>query len=279
MNSELLAELVNALNRREPVAMLTVTHATGLFAGRMGSHCLLWQDPRRKPLGDLGLGDLTDQVIRDALNALADHQHRMLSYETDDGAVRIFAEVQTQPPRLLIVGAGHIAVPLATIAALCDFQVIVLDDRPQYADAARFPDADRVIAGPFRDELRKLRQEGSGFDASTFVVLVTRGHQHDVECLLELLDDPLAYIGMIGSQRRIKAVFQLLENEQNVAPEKLDRVYAPIGLDIGARTPAEIAVCIMAEIISVMRGGRAESLSERIRRERIARRHRARIST
>jgi xanthine dehydrogenase accessory factor len=105
--------------------------------------------------------------------------------------------------------------------------------------------------------------------------MVTRGHQYDVESLLEVLDDPVAYIGMIGSQRRVRAVFALLEQEQGIAPEKFDRVYAPIGIDIGARTPAEIAVCIMAEIINVLRGGPAPSLSHQIRAERQARRERA----
>jgi xanthine dehydrogenase accessory factor len=97
-----------------------------------------------------------------------------------------------------------------------------------------------------------------------------------VESLLEVLDDPLAYIGMIGSQRRIRAVFELLENEQGVPPEKFDRVFGPIGLDIGARTPAEIAVCIMAEIINVLRGGPAVTMSEQIRQERRARLERLR---
>jgi xanthine dehydrogenase accessory factor len=88
---------------------------------------------------------------------------------------------------------------------------------------------------------------------------------------LELIDDPLAYIGMIGSQRRIRAVFELLAREYGLAPAKLDRIYAPVGIDIGARTPAEIAVCILAEIINVQRGGRAPSLSHRLRNERRAR--------
>jgi len=128
------------------------------------------------------------------------------------------------------------------------------------------------------DELRTLRASGRGLDADTYVVLVTRGHSHDVECLVELIDDPLAYVGMIGSRRRIDAVLQLLASEKGLAAERLDGVHAPIGLDIGARTPAEIAVCIMAEIINVMRGGSAVSISELRRRERMDRRERARVN-
>ncbi len=140
---------------------------------------------------------------------------------------------------------------------------------------ARFPSAQRVIAGPFRAELAALREQGPGLDANTYIVLVTRGHQHDIDCLVEVLDDPVAYIGMIGSQRRIRAVFELLERERGIPAGKFDRVHAPIGLDIGARTPAEIAVCIMAEMINVLRGGPAVSLGEQIRREHLARRQRA----
>jgi xanthine dehydrogenase accessory factor len=228
--------------------------------------------------GELCLGPLAETVWRDARQAIEARQHRNLTYTTDDGELRLFVEVQAKPPHLIIVGAGHIAVPMAEIASLCDFEVSVLDDRPMYANSERFPDADRVITGPFRDELRGLRESGRGLDPDTYVVLVTRGHQHDVDCLVDLLDDPLAYIGMIGSQRRIQAVFQLLESEEGIEPTRLDGVYAPIGLDIGARTPAEIAVCIMAEIINVMRGGPAVSLSEQIRQERLARRERARTA-
>jgi xanthine dehydrogenase accessory factor len=187
--------------------------------------------------------------------------------------VKVFVEVQVQPSHLIIVGAGHIAVPLASIASTCDFSVTVLDDRPQYAHPARFPTANQVIAGPFREELAALRAK-SGLNKHTYIVLVTRGHQYDVDCLVEVLDDPLAYIGMIGSKRRIRAVFELLEQEQGIPPEKFDRVYAPVGLDIGARTPAEIAVCIMAEIINVMRQGAAIPMSQQIRQERQARRQR-----
>jgi xanthine dehydrogenase accessory factor len=156
--------------------------------------------------------------------------------------------------------------------------VTVLDDRPQYANRQRFPTADRVIAGPFAEELPRLRHGRQTFDGNTYLVLVTRGHQYDVACLLEVLDDPVAYIGMIGSQRRIRAVYELLEREQGIPPHKFDRIHAPIGLAIGAQTPAEIAVCIMAEIISVQRGVqpgvRPGGLSEPLQRQRRARRTR-----
>ena len=120
-----------------------------------------------------------------------------------------------------------------------------------------------AIAAPLRETVRDLPM-----DHDTFIVLVTRGHSHDVECLLEVLDRPVAYIGMIGSQRRVDAVFELLAEEEGIDPAKFDRVYAPIGIAIGARTPAEIAVCIMAEMINVLRGGPAASISDKRRGDR-----------
>jgi xanthine dehydrogenase accessory factor len=273
MNDELLQALLASLDAREAVALISITSATGVYANAMGNHALVWLENERQPLGDLGVGELSDHIFYDARRALLDREHRHLTYTKPDGEVKAFVEVQVQPPHLIIVGAGHIAVPLASIASTCDFSVTVLDDRPQYAHPARFPTAQQVIAGSFREELAALRNK-VGFDKHTYIVLVTRGHQHDVDCLVEVLDDPLAYIGMIGSQRRIRAVFDLLEQEQGIPSEKFDRVYAPIGLDIGARTPAEIAVCIMAEIINVMRNGPAVSMSQQIRQERQARRER-----
>lgn len=273
-----LAELVAALDRREPFAVATAIAVTGEMAPQSGRRLLLWADAARPPVGDLDVGPLAAELAGAARSALDERRHRTVTLTAPGGSLTAFIEVQAQPPHLIVVGAGHIAVPLAAIAKISDFEVTVLDDRPQYAHQARFPTADRVVAGPFRPELAALRRGRPAFDPHTYIVLVTRGHQHDVECLLEVLDDPVAYIGMIGSRRRVAAVFDLLAAEQGIAAEKFDRVRAPIGLDIGARTPAEIAVCIMAEIINVLRGGPAQSLSDQMRSERQARRARAKQS-
>ncbi len=270
MHHSLLAALTASIEARRPVALVTVTACPDAEA--IGRHALVWLDG--EPLGALGLGDIEQQALADALDALRVRNHKTLSYQTAAGPVKLFVEVQHRPPELIIVGAGHIAVPLARLGALCDFTVTVLDDRPQYANRPRFPDADTVLATPLRATMRDWVAAGR-LDSDTFVVLVTRGHQYDIDCLLEILDEPLAYIGMIGSQRRVRTVFDLLTVEQGIPPEKFDRVYAPIGIAIGARTPAEIAVCIMAEIINVMRGGPARSISDRRRETALERRARA----
>lgn len=275
-DQEILSTVMAALERRRAVALVTVTAGTGIFADRVGLRQVVVVETAQQAPGDLIAPQLGEQILRDVHAALAARIPRSAVYHAGSDFLQVFIDMQTPPPHLLIIGAGHIAAPLAEIGRICEFEVTVLDDRPQYANRQRFPSADRVIAGAFTDELQRLRRGQPTFDENTYVVLVTRGHQYDVACLLEVLDDPVAYIGMIGSQRRIRAVYELLEREQGVVPEKLDRIHAPIGLNIGAQTPAEIAVCIMAEIISVQRGmagdGIGGSLSAPLQRQRQARR-------
>ena len=275
MQKELLSTLIDAIENREAVALVTVTKGDGVYAGAVGRNAVVWPQPDRRPAGALGLGAKCNAVLHDVRTAIERKKHMQFSYAEDDGSFSVFVEVQARPPHLIIAGAGHIAVPLASIAKTCDFLVTVIDDRPQFAHVARFPAADRVVAGPFRPTLVDLRQGKDVFDSDTYLVLVTRGHQYDIDCLLEVLDDPVAYLGMIGSSRRIRAVFELLESEQSIPASKFDRVRAPIGIDIGAITPAEIAVCIIAEIICVLRDGTLPGMSEQIQQERTQRRMRA----
>lgn len=145
--------------------------------------------------------------------------------------------------RLVIVGAGHIARPLSKLAAEVGYQVVVLDDRPEYAVSEFFPEAHQVVVGDYERELPALVEQ-----AMTSVVLVTRGHKHDQDCLRLVAELPLLYLGMIGSQRRVEAVYADLIAE-GISLEALRDVHAPIGLEIGARTPAEIAVSILAQMI------------------------------
>ncbi len=261
MTDQTLENLLASLAAGQAVALVTVVEADGVYADAVGRRTLVWPD--RDSPADMGLGPLAARVIADAQDCLAQRRPQLLIYTEETGSFSVFVEVQRRPPTLLIVGAGHVALPLAQLGKLVDFEVVVLDDRPAFANPQRFPMADRVLARPFQEALAEWP-----IDADTFIVLVTRGHSHDVESLLTVLDSPAHYIGMIGSKRRVKAVFDLLEKDQGISPAKFDRVFAPIGLDIAAESPAEIAVAIMAEIIKVHRGGRATSLAEALRADR-----------
>lgn len=180
-----------------------------------------------------------------------------------DEAPQIFVEVIERPPRLVIAGAGHCALPLSRIGRMLGFDIVILDDRPECATGERFPDASRILVGDLGVQIDAL-----ALDADSSVVLVTRGHKQDEEILRRIVHLPLAYIGMIGSRRRIRAVFADMERD-GYDPAHLDRVHAPIGLDIGAETPEEIAVSILGEIIRVRKGrGDGRSLALRDGRAR-----------
>jgi xanthine dehydrogenase accessory factor len=160
------------------------------------------------------------------------------------------------PPKLIVVGAGHIAVPLVKIAKVLDFHVTVIDDRLLYANRERFPDADEVLTGDMAQMLKEMN-----ITSSCYIVLITRGHAYDEPCLRNIMHSKAKYIGMIGSRRRIKACFQRFRDEEKVTEEAIERIYAPIGLDIATETPAEIALSILGEVIKIRRGGKAASLS------------------
>ncbi len=149
------------------------------------------------------------------------------------------------PERLLILGGGHIALPLCQFAAQCGFRVFVADDRPDFANADRFPQADGVLCDSFDKAIETLR-----ITPYDYVVIITRGHTHDADCLRTILPGTQpAYLGMIGSRRRVSGLLAALEKE-GLDPERLAHINTPIGLKIGAVTPAEIAVSILAELIA-----------------------------
>lgn len=172
------------------------------------------------------------------------------------GAVEVYLELHHPPVELIIVGAGHLAQPLCTLGAILGMDVTVLDDRPEFATTERFPEASQVLrvdfSRPFGDVL---------LHSWSHVLLVTRGHRYDYECLRVVLEQERlpAYIGMIGSRRRVRATFKALL-EEGVPRETLRRVRAPIGLDLGAETPAEIAVAVAAELVLEWRGGTGQAL-------------------
>ncbi|AFY34279.1 XdhC family protein [Calothrix sp. PCC 7507] len=169
-----------------------------------------------------------------------------------------FIETLLPPPTLLIIGAGHIAVPLAQIAKIIGFQVIIQDDRPEFATKERFPEASLIIAQPI-DSIREIINK----IPDLYVVLVTKGYLQDLPALKLLYNHQLAYIGMVGSKKRVHTVYKMLQDE-GYAVDFLQTIYAPIGLDIGALTPEEIAVSICGELIKVRRGGRGVSLSDKL---------------
>ncbi|MGE3314534.1 MAG: XdhC family protein [Planctomycetaceae bacterium] len=146
--------------------------------------------------------------------------------------------------RLIVIGAGHVGQKVAELAAEADFDIWVVDDREQYCNRERFPSASKLIVDSFDNSLTGLE-----VDTDTYCIIVTRGHNHDEEALLHLAETPARYLGMIGSRRKIKMIFEDLLRE-GISRESLQRVHAPLGIDIGSQTVPEIAVSIVAELIA-----------------------------
>lgn len=200
----------------------------------------------RGTVGDASL----DVAARELGAALLAGSEAVRTVEVGDAM--LYAEAHRPPARLFIVGAGHIAVPLARLGVILGFPVIVLDDREEFADADRFPGAE-VARTDFSDPFRATRP-----GPADLVVLVTRAHRYDFDCLRALLDAPIPprYVGMVGSRRRVRAAFGALR-DAGVPRDRLASVYAPIGVEIGAETPEEIAVSIAAELVAVRRDAQA----------------------
>ncbi len=265
--SRIAREVVEAAAGGPPVAVATVISAPEGAMPAPGAKLLVRADGSR--LGSLGGGSLEEAVAADAHAALTSRprsQVETLHYraggarsprrEAAADAFSLMIEVTERPATLLIVGGGHVGQSIATIGAHAGFSVAVLDDRAAFANEERFPMADQVICGDYVEELRRFP-----IDAATYVVLVSRGHKQDELALREVVNSEAAYVGMIGSLRRVGTVLTHLARE-GYPRTALERVHTPIGLDIAAETPEEIAVSIVAEIIAVRRGGGGGKMSE-----------------
>jgi xanthine dehydrogenase accessory factor len=253
---KLVEELIRIQEEGAAGVLATVVEAANNGAIEPGENLLIRDG--RPVVGTIRQERLIEAVLKEADARLKEEKSKLVSLELPDngGQVEVFFEVLPAPPKLIVVGAGHIAVPLAKFAKLLDFHVTVLDDRILFANRERFPGADDIRVGDMAAELK-----GLPLAPSTYIVLRTRGHKYDEPCVREIVHSRAKYIGMIGSRRRIKALFEKFRNEEKIAEEILQRVYAPIGLDIATETPEEIALSIMAEIVKVRRGGEARSLS------------------
>jgi xanthine dehydrogenase accessory factor len=217
--------------------------------------------------GSLGNPALDEAVAALMREALSDARTRdgLRQIELDGETVEIYLEMRWPVQELIVVGAGHVAQPMAHVGALLGFKVTVIDDRPDFATRERFPDADRLIRADFSDPFAEVP-----LHARSHILLVTRGHKYDYECLIRALraDPAPAYIGMIGSRRRVRATYvQLIE--EGFDRTLIDRIHAPVGLDIGSETPEEIAVSVAAELVMLRRGGTGVPLKDR---ERVAER-------
>jgi xanthine dehydrogenase accessory factor len=260
-------ELEEAYERGESVALVTILETRGSTPQKAGAKMVVGRDGRLR--GTVGGGCVENEILWRARRVIETRRCEIeeFDFNADEdenglicgGSMKVFIEPVIPPPRLFVIGAGHVGMPVAQVAKLAGFEVIVLDDRVKYANRERFPDADVVEAGPIPALAEKFE-----YGDNAFVVIVTRGHKEDEEALRTFIESDAAYIGLIGSVTKLEKLFRRLEKD-GVPRERLDRVHSPIGLDLGGSAPGEIAVSIVAELLAVryQRTGRPMMLTER----------------
>jgi xanthine dehydrogenase accessory factor len=262
-NKAVFEALLDAQSKGEPVALATVVSVKGSVPRHEGSKMLVRLDS--SIVGTVGGGAMESLVVKEALAAMQDGQSRMPSYTLNDleagdpgvcgGTVQVFIEPIGLAPTLLVIGVGHVGKALAELAKWSGYRVLVSDDREAYCNPEYLPDMDGyIVCKP--GEVTKH----TDITPQTYIAAVTRGMPVDLDLIPALLGTDAPYIGLIGSRRRWALTASTLKEQRRLNDAQLQRIHAPIGLELQAETPQEIAVSIMAEIIMVRRGGSGEPM-------------------
>lgn len=253
MEDKIYIEITKLIKQDTPAALATVVESSGSTPRMVGAKMLVKSDG--SILGTIGGGRVELLVIEEALKIMHESSGRIIEYDLTSskkgigaicgGNMKVFIEPIQKQEKLFIFGAGHIAQPLAVMGKTLGLKVFVVDDRPSYANTKRFAAADKVICGKFKETIKKLP-----LDKKSYAVIITYSHSLDYQVLKSCLKYDLAYLGMIGSKNKVRIVFDKLKKD-GISKRKLSKVFAPVGLEIGAEAPAEIAVSILAQIIKV----------------------------
>ena len=257
MNREVFRAVADALERGEASALVTIVSTTGSTPQRVGAKMLVYADGRI--VGTIGGGCYENDAFWKAREAIKTRRPELVHYELSDdfaqesglicgGQMDVYIEPIEPSAELYVIGAGHVGLYLARLAAEVGFRVHVVDDREKFANAERFPTAVEVVVDDIPSWIGR-----ASLPPHAYAVIVTRGHTNDLEALRALALRELRYLGLIGSRAKVARIYEALVADQ-MSSEALMRVHAPIGLDIGAVTPQEIAVSILAELIAVKHG-------------------------
>lgn len=254
---EVYQEIVKTISKGEPVVLATVISSHGSTPRKAGAKILVKKD--RTTVGTIGGGNVEHTIIRKAMEVMNSSEaqvvHFDLSGEEDlpgmicGGQMDIFLEPIVPRETLYLFGAGHISQNVAAMGKRLGFQVVVIDPRTEFNNAEQFPTADSLIVEEYTSAFSQL-----SINRESYIVICTPGHASDEQCLQFATGAGAKYIGMIGSRKKVKDIKERLL-QRGVSEQQLDRVNAPIGLDINAETPEEIAISILAKIVKVRRGG------------------------
>jgi xanthine dehydrogenase accessory factor len=255
---DLFEEVIKLRREGKRGALATIVHTNGSIPSFESSRMLVREDG--SIAGTIGGGCVEAEVWAAAKEVMNEEAPRKMTFNLNNeanydnglicgGTLEIFVEPILPQPMLYIFGGGHVSIALANAAHTAGFAIGVIDDRESFANPERFPMAQEIHTS-FEEAFSRIKAT-----ASTYMVIVTRGHKDDMRVLAWAVGASPRYIGMIGSKRKVLSVYRALEKE-GVAPEKLASVHAPVGLEIGALTPEEIAISITAELIAVRRGAK-----------------------
>jgi len=238
-------------------AVATIVNVSGSIPSFKSAKMLVGEEGTL--VGTIGGGCVEAEVVQAAREVIAEERPRTLRFDLNQdpkydtgllcgGSLEIFVEPVLPPAVAYVFGAGHVGFKVYTVARIAGFEVVVVDDREAFANRERFPDAREVLSGEMDSLLSRL-SPGAG----SYLIIATRGHRDDMRVLRWAVNTRAGYIGMLGSKRKVLAIFRQLR-EEGADPAALERVHAPVGLSIGATTPEEIAVSVVAELIACRRG-------------------------
>jgi len=257
-NTSVLALINSSIDEGKTVVLATVVSTDPGVSIPVGKKLAVNKEGRSA--GSFGEKKLDFEVVEMCLETMKKGESTSIHFTINPDAsdqsetlqenrVEMFLDLIEAPPKMIIFGAGHIALPLSQIGKTVGFRIVVVDDREEFASRDRFPEADDVKVMDFDKSADRLN-----IDSSTYLVLITRGHKHDEIILRSKACEKAAYIGMIGSKRRAAAVLASLERD-GYSQKFIDRIHTPIGVKIGSQTPEEIALSIAAEVVKVRRAG------------------------
>ena len=263
MEGKIMLEIAKKIDLGERVALVTLTGVDGSSPGKLGSIMGVFFDG--SIIGTIGGGNLEFQVINLAIEAMKNSENREFDFKLKidealdmrcGGRVKGYIKVFQRRNKLVVVGGGHLGLELYKLGKLLNMYIVIIDDRKEYVNRDRFPLADELLCGNIGDIL-----ETYSLNKNSYVVVITRGHLGDKDALRVVINREIAYLGMIGSRKKVIESYRDLL-EEGVAKEKLLKVYSPIGLDVSNGDPAEIALGIMAEILRIKNNGTGKHMRE-----------------
>ena len=263
MEGKILKAVSSAVEKGIETAVVTVLEVKGSSPGKEGSMMAVFSDG--SILGTVGGGALEYEFIQEALKAIKENKSCEKSFELTEkgslhmkcgGFVRAYIKVFAKREKLLIMGGGHLGAELYTLGKFLNKYVVIFDDREEFANRKRFPEADEIIFGTMKETVKNY-----SIDENSYIIIVTRGHENDKQCLKAVLDSGknIKYIGMVGSVGKVASTFKELLAE-GYEEKEIEKIYSPIGLNISNTEPKEIALGIMAEITAVKNNKKPEHM-------------------